>query len=202
MKKPDNNDYNAIWDLFIAEGNQEALGMIYFSHYDLLYNFGLKYTSDKQIIEDAIQDIFSYFLRIGSKMPPVKNLRAFLLQSFRNRLLFDLKRRNRLNTRDQFKEKSIPGHEPEVHKVFEQEWCNNLGKTIAKCMELLSKKQKEAIFLRFQSELSYDEIAVILGITVDSCYKLVYRSLKELRIEFERLEEGSKQMMNILLGKD
>jgi hypothetical protein len=62
MKKwQENNDYTAIWESFIATGNKEGIGMIYFGHYDLLYNFGLKYTNDIQIIEDSIQNIFSYF---------------------------------------------------------------------------------------------------------------------------------------------
>ena len=201
MRKSEIKDYNAVWSLFIADGNQEALGLIYFSHYDLLYNFGLQYTNDNQIIEDAIQDIFSYFLKSAGNLSPVKNLKAFLLQSFRHQLIFNLKIRNRFNSSNELQENKLEGHEPEVDGVFEKEWSNRLGKTIRKCIEKLSEKQKEAIFLRFQSELSYDEIATILGITVDSCYKLVYRSLKELRQEVERLEKGSKHLMGILLGK-
>ena len=201
MKKSENKDYTVVWNLFIADCDQEALGMIYFSHYDLLYNFGLRLTNDNQIIEDAIQDVFSYFLKSSGTLLPVKNLKAFLLQSFRHQLIFNLKKRNRLNSSDELFENKVVGHEPEVDDVFEEEWNNSLGKTIRKCMERLSNKQKEAIFLRFQSELSYDEIAVILGITVDSCYKLVYRSLKELRQEVERLEKGSKHLMGILLGR-
>jgi len=201
VRKTENKDYNLVWNLFVAESNQEALGMIYFSHYDLLYNYGLRFTKDNQMIEDAIQDVFSYFLKSAGTLSPVKNLKAFLLQSFRHQLILDLKKRNRLNSSDDLTENKVEGHEPEVEDVFEEEWSDRLGKTITKCMERLSKKQKEAIFLRFQSELSYDEIAVLLGITVDSCYKLVYRSLKELRQEVEQLEKGSKHLMGILLGR-
>ena len=198
VKKSEDKDYSAVWTFFITDGNQEALGMIYFSHYDLLYNFGLRYTKDNQIIEDAIQDVFSYFLKSAGKLMPVKNLRAFLLQSFRHQLIFNLKIRDRFNSSNKLNKNRVEGHEPEVERVFEKEWNNRLGNTISKCIEKLSEKQKEAIFLRFQSELSYDEMAVILEITVDSCYKLVYRSLKELRQEVERLEKGSKHLMGAI----
>ena len=201
MKKSENKDYTVVWNLFIADCDQEALGMIYFSHYDLLYNFGLRLTNDNQIIEDAIQDVFSYFLKSSGTLLPVKNLKAFLLQSFRHQLIFNLKKRNRLNSSNELPENKVEGHEPEVNEVFEEEWTNSLGKMITKCIEQLSKTQREAIFLRFHSELSYEEIAAILGITVDSCYKLVYRSLKELRQEVERLEKGSKHLMGMLLGR-
>ena len=78
MNKPDNTDYKVIWEMFIANGNKEALGLIYYSHYDLLYSFGLKYTKDSQLIEDSIQNIFSYFLKSVSHLMPVYNLRAYL----------------------------------------------------------------------------------------------------------------------------
>ena len=188
MKTQDNNDYRAIWDSFIVNGNQEAIGMIYYGHYDLLYNFGLKYTRDVQIIEDSIQNIFGYFLKSGSKLSPVKNFRGFLLQSFRHQLLSDIKKRNRVFRLNNFKGENSDCHEPEVNEIFEREWSRRLRLKLGICMEHLTVKQKEILYLRFQCELSYDEIAAMLDITVDSCYKLVYRSLKELRLDLEKLE--------------
>ncbi|MCK9412648.1 MAG: sigma-70 family RNA polymerase sigma factor [Prolixibacteraceae bacterium] len=186
MKSQDNNDYQVIWGSFIANGNQEAIGMIYFGHYDLLYNFGLKYTCDVQIIEDAIQNIFSYFLKSGSKLSPAKNLRGYLLQSFRHQLLLDIKKRNRTFHLNNVKGENSDRHEPEVNEIFEQEWSSRLMQKLRICMEHLTEKQKEILYLRFQCELSYAEIAIILDIAVDSCQKLVYRSLKELRVDLEK----------------
>lgn len=201
MIKPEKHDYEVIWDLFIADGNQEALGVIYFSHYNLLYNFGLKYTNDVQMIEDAIQDIFSYLLKSGRHLSPVINLKAYLLQSFRHRLMFDLKKKNRFISSNQFSKFVVEHQEPEVNEIFEQEWSSRLGQTISKCIERLSERQKEVIFLRFQSELSYNEIALMLDITVDSCYKLVHRSLKEIRVELERMQITSKYLMLFFIGR-
>lgn len=198
---PDKHDYEVVWDLFIADGNQEALGVIYFSHYNLLYNFGLKYTNDVHTIEDAIQDIFSYLLKSGRRLSPVINLKAYLLQSFRHRLMFDLKKKNRFIISNQFSRDAIECQEPEVNEIFEQEWGSQLGQTISKCIERLTEKQKEVIFLRFQSELSYNEIALMLDISVDSCYKLVYRSLKEIRVELERMQITSKFLILFFLEK-
>ncbi len=188
MKKQDNSDYRAIWDSFIANGNQEAIGVIYFGHYDLLYNFGLKYTRDVQIIEDAIQNIFGYFLKSGSKLPPVRNFRGFLLQSFRHQLLFDINKRDRVIYLNNLKCENSDCHEPEVNEVFEREWSSRVRQKLGICLEHLTEKQKEILYLRFQCELSYAEIATMLDIAVDSCYKLVYRSLMELRVDLEKLE--------------
>ncbi|MCK9412563.1 MAG: sigma-70 family RNA polymerase sigma factor [Prolixibacteraceae bacterium] len=201
MKKQDNNDYHAIWESFITNGNHEAIGMIYFGHYDLLYNFGLKYTKDVQVIEDAIQNTFGYFLKTGRKLSPVTNLRSFLLQSFRHRLLLELKRRSRIFHMHAIEAKNVGSHEPEVNEKIEQEWSSWLGKKISKCMERLTGKQKEILYLRFQCDLSYAEIASMLDITVDSCYKMTYRSLKELREDIEELESIGHRLIMFFMIK-
>jgi RNA polymerase sigma factor (sigma-70 family) len=202
MKKwQENTDYTAIWESFIATGDKEAIGMIYFGHYDLLYNFGLKYTNDIQIIEDAIQNIFSYFLKSGDKLSSVKNLRGYLLQSFRHQLLLDLKKRNKVSHLNRNSLENNDSHEPEVNEVYEKEWSNLRLQKLDKCMEHLSKKQKEVLFLRFKCELSYTEISDILGIAVDSCQKLVYRSLKALREDLEKLDGISNRLILFLIYK-
>jgi RNA polymerase sigma factor (sigma-70 family) len=184
----ENIDYPAIWESFVATGDKEAIGMIYFGHYDLLYNFGLKYTVDIQIIEDAIQNVFSYFLKSGGNLSPVKNLRGYLLQSFRHQLLLDLKKRNKAYQLNNLKGENADYHEPEVNEVYENEWSNLRLQKLDQCMEHLTKKQKEILYLRFQGRLSYAEIAVMLDIAVDSCQKMVYRTLKRLREDLEKLD--------------
>jgi len=190
MKKwQENNDYPANWESFIATGNKEAIGTVYFGHYDLLYNFGLKYTNDNQIIEDAIQNIFSYFLKTGGNLSPVKNLRGYLLQSFRHQLFLDLKKSNIVSHLKKNSQEKEDSHEPEVDEVYENEWSTLRIQRLDRCMEHLSKKQKEVLYLRFKCDLSYTEISDILGIAVDSCQKLVYRSLKALREDLEKIED-------------
>lgn len=139
MKRQNNSDYHAIWESFITNGNQEAaIGLIYFDNYDLLYNFGLKYTNDAQIIEDAIQNIFCYFLKSGSKLSPVKNLRGYLFQSFRHQLLLNIKRRGRIYQLNNFTRGKLEYHEPEVYETYEQEWRSRLQQKLDKCMNLLA----------------------------------------------------------------
>jgi RNA polymerase sigma factor (sigma-70 family) len=48
-------------------------------------------------------------------------------------------------------------------------------------MNSLSARQKEVIYLRYFEELSYDEIASIMHISVKATYKLSARALDSLR---------------------
>ena len=166
-----------------------------------MYNFGLKYTNDIQIIEDSIQNIFSYFLKSGDNLSSVKFLRGYLLQSFRHQLLLDLKKRNKVSHLNRNSLENNDSHEPEVNEVYENEWNIRIRQKLGKCMEHLTEKQKEILYLRFQGKLSYAEIAVILGIAVDSCQKLVYRTLKLLREDLEKLDGIGNRLILFFIHK-
>ncbi len=74
------NDLNKMWDNFRLDGSQEALSLIYYEHFDYLYDFAIKYTPDHTLIEDCIQNVFGYILKKRKKLNPVSNLRFYLLQ--------------------------------------------------------------------------------------------------------------------------
>jgi RNA polymerase sigma factor (sigma-70 family) len=52
---------------------------------------------------------------------------------------------------------------------------------LAEGMKKLTKKQQEALSLKFEHNLSYPEIADTLNISVESTRTMIYRALKELR---------------------
>ena len=54
-------------------------------------------------------------------------------------------------------------------------------KIIKDVLNKLPARQQEIIFLRFYDGLSYEEIADIMGINVNSTYKLLYKALESLK---------------------
>jgi len=48
-------------------------------------------------------------------------------------------------------------------------------------MAQLPARQREVIFLKYYNNLSYEEIAGIMGIEQDSVYKLTYKALEKLQ---------------------
>ena len=51
-------------------------------------------------------------------------------------------------------------------------------------IETLPARQQEIIFLRFYEELSYEEIAGVMSISINSAYKLLYKALDNLQNTF------------------
>lgn len=186
MNTSTNIDNSTTWELFISKGSNEAFSRMYYCHYDMLYYGGLKYTSDIQIVEDSIQNVFVYLLKNRDKLKSVTNVRGYLLKSFRRQLFLDLKKQKKLFFPDQLVEMQFDYFNGTEQFIFEKEDDNELRSALEKSLSKLSDRQKEIIYLRIDCELSYEEISDILEISVDSCYKSVYRSIKTIKADIEQ----------------
>lgn len=67
-----------------ANGNfLEVLELSYKTHYNLLFNYGLKFINDPALIEDLIQDIFVKLCKRGNA-DDINDLKVYLLRALRN----------------------------------------------------------------------------------------------------------------------
>lgn len=79
--------------------------------------------------------------------------------------------------------------EPEYsieHNIIEEEQNRELSEKLKKIIQQLPARQKEALYLRFNESMEYDEISRILNISVESARKQVYRALKTVREIMEK----------------
>lgn len=190
-----NNSRTDDWNRFIQEGNLDALSRVYYSSYDLLFNYGLRLTPDKQLIEDAIQNIFLSVIKSRKSMGDVKNPTGYLVSSFRHQLFADINKQSKTVlpgdfSDDQFDYFKSPDLEPSDKEKFEL-----LHSAVKECIARLTPKQQEILFLRFETGISYEEISTLLRISVESCYKSVYRSVRIVRDEVAKLSNGGKELI-------
>ena len=170
------------WDGFI-KGDKEAFSSIYRKSMDDLYSYGLSKTSNTYLVEDTIQDVFIRLFKKRHLLNPEKNLEAYLFRSFRNMLIESLRERSR---KDDFVYK-YSATDAEVafenieDTIIQTEESEKYFKLIDKCMDSLSNRQREAIYLKYTNDFSYEEIAEILDIDVASSRTLIYRSIKRIR---------------------
>ncbi len=201
MKIPLSKNYAALWDSFIIYDDQEALSSIYFDHYDLLFNFGLKHTTDKQIIEDSIQNAFSYFLKVRRKLGPVKNVSGYLFISFRRQLLFDLQKQKKSLLKTKLPDGNFEYFTNPEQDLSNLDYENQLRAVVRECISKLSPKQQEIIYLKFECDLSYEDISGMLEITIESCHKSIYRSIKAIRAEAQKIQKLEERFVLFFLNK-
>jgi RNA polymerase sigma factor (sigma-70 family) len=186
---------NKSWSLFLRDGNEDALSHIYADNYDLLYDYGLRFTSNIHIVEDAIQDMYINLIKYRKNIGLVKNLQGYLICAFRRQLFLDLNKQKVLISTEQMPEgffDYFKSSDSDSHEKEEKEFLHSI---VVECISKLTDKQKEIIYLKFEREIEYEEIAVILNISVESCYKSIYRSLKSIRCSAEKVILNNNKMV-------
>jgi RNA polymerase sigma factor (sigma-70 family) len=187
MKVLKNNEQVEYWNKFILDGNLDSLSQVYFHYYDQLFTYGLKLTLDKQVVEDTIQNVFLNFVKFRKNIGDVKNLTGYLVSTFRRQLFLDINSQSKTVLTGQIPEGQFDYFKSPDDEILEKENLERLHLTIRECIGKLTAKQQEIIFLRFESGISYEEISAMLDISVESCYKSVYRSVKLIRSEAEKI---------------
>jgi RNA polymerase sigma factor (sigma-70 family) len=71
--------------------------------------------------------------------------------------------------------------------MIESEHSQQMKIKLEKALDNLTNRQREAVFLRFFEELTYEEVARLMQITIKALYKIIARALENLREAFRSL---------------
>ncbi len=74
-----------LWESF-RKGDKEAFAALFREHYATLFRFGSKFSTDTELLEDAIQELFIELWQAKSRAP-VLSVKAYLLKSLKYKLL-------------------------------------------------------------------------------------------------------------------
>lgn len=159
----------------IKQGNIAVYSETYVIYYKKLYNYGKKLTDNTALIEDAIQAIFIKLWKDRQKLSSVYAPNSYIFYSFRNYILKEKQRLQKKGLLVQEEEFAVD------HFILCKEATLVLNKRLQHALEKLTSRQREAIFLRFYEGLSYEEVAQIMNISVKGTYKLIARSLLNLK---------------------
>lgn len=169
-----------IWDKF-KEGDDDALNLIYFENFSKLYHYGLKFSGNHTVIEDALQDMFTDLVRNRSTLSSVENIRFYLLKSFKRRLIRQLQKEYRYNLTREHDEINFEITYSVESDLISSENRDLRLKALHQAIAGLTPRQKEAIFLRFTEELEYNQIAEIMQMSVEACRNIIFRAVKALK---------------------
>ncbi|MDX9881586.1 MAG: sigma-70 family RNA polymerase sigma factor [Prolixibacteraceae bacterium] len=168
-----------VWNNF-REGDDSSLSLIYSRYAKSLYRYGLKFTGNRDIIEDVVHDLFVDLIRNRKTIGETSNIQFYLLKSFRRKLVRQLRGEMRYSDGPSTETNFDVHYSAETGFISEETRDIRL-KRLNEAVQQLSPRQKEAIYLKFQKELAYGEISELLGMGTEACRNLVYRAIKSLR---------------------
>ncbi len=180
-----NNDV-LLWQAF-KKGDSSAFEQLYKKYFKDLGRYGLRLNPDKDLVEDAIQDVFIDLWRRKEFLSDVENVKLYLYRATRNQF-------NRTIQKDIFEGSEdinnfldYLGTLSSEQESIENESNQIRTRSIQNAMNNLSNRQAEAIHLRFYQGLSLDAIALIMKIQKQVVKNLLSKSYIILKISLKNL---------------
>jgi RNA polymerase sigma factor (sigma-70 family) len=160
-------------------GDHLALDTIVKRHYNLLYQYGCKFSRDAALVKDCIQDMFLYIWQKRHAIQETPSVEHYLMKALRRRLERALTKTG-ATAEIGFLDIQDSGATPD-DKIIQQEQKTALAGKIKQCISQLSKRQQEIIYLRFYLNASANDIADIMQLNRQSVYNLLHDALNKLR---------------------
>ena len=176
------NDESEMASLLVAfqSGDTKAFSKLYDLNVHVLFNYGCKLTTDKELLKDCIHDVFVKIYTKKSELSHVENLRSYLFISLKNKLCDEI--RKRIYVSDAEVEELNPISQDDVENSYlirEREQVNN--HLVRRLLDQLSPRQREALTLYYIEERKYEDICEIMNMNYQSVRNLMHRGLSKLK---------------------
>lgn len=182
------------WLNFIR-GDEKAFAALYSEYIDDLYAFGIKYHADKETVLDCIHDLFVNIFN-NPKIAQEVEVKFYLFSSLRRRLFKAKKEKDRYES-SLLLEDLLSISSQELELIKQESEAINIQR-INKQIESLPKRQREVLFLKYYMDFSYDQIASIMQVSVESCRTLSYRAINRLKNELSTAEIATLMFVHFL----
>jgi RNA polymerase sigma factor (sigma-70 family) len=174
-------DEVAIWDQFRA-GDQKAFTALYQHFVQPLYSYSMGVTNDKELIKDCLHDLFVELWRNHATIGPTTSVKYYLMASIKRKLVrhMETQMKNHVHHTNYMMDFSEADYSQESILIkYEEEIRTN--KQLANCLNMLSKRQREAISLRFFQNMDTDQISDSMKINPQSVYNLIFGALRVMK---------------------
>lgn len=161
----------------IRGGDRAAFEQLFRAYYGRLADYVVRLVESPDAAEDVVQGMFIALWTRRESLPDVDALPAYLHRAVRNRALNHL-RDQRRSVGSSSTTEDEPGIEPSVETELH---VADLDTALQRALASLAPRTREVFLLSRQHELTYQQIASTLGISVKTVETLMGRALRALR---------------------
>ena len=163
------------------QGDQNAFMSLYDMYAEMLLNYGLCITSDKELVKDCVQDVFIKLISKSQDLQVTK-VTSYLLISLRNRLLDEFRRKNYMTETavEDIRISSTTVEDVENSYILDESSLNNVRK-VQILMDEMTPRQRQVFTLYYIEQRKYEDICDIMQMNYHSVRNLVHRGMLKLR---------------------
>lgn len=167
-------------DAALSRGDRRRAFSLLMTRYgDQVLRYAVAVTGDVEQAEEVRQQVFVEVYRDLPTFASRAPVRGWLFAIVRHRCLDTTKGLRRWGLR--YKNERTPESEIDDARPGDQIDVRRMAKMLEYCLTKLAPAAREAILLRYQQELSYDEAAVVTGERPGTLQQRVARALPKLR---------------------
>lgn len=166
-----------------CNGDKIAFGALMLSRYQPLFQYGTRISKDHDLIKDCIQDLFLDFWERKEAYASITSPKSYLFQALRNNLVRKTKKSKLQTDSETFNNLFSDYTDPETDLIYSETLDNTKSKML-QVLNQLPNRQKEALYLKYYENLTYEEIASIMGLKRQAVANYLHYGLSKLKILF------------------
>jgi RNA polymerase sigma-70 factor, ECF subfamily len=181
----------------VQAGEPAALDEVLKSYWPLLVAYADRFLHDPDAAEDLVQEVFLRFWERRGEWTASERLSSFLYRITRNLALNECRR---LRIRLRWLERRRRDETPRVITPIHDLEFTELGIAVEKAIEALPPRRREVFVLARLHDLSYSEIAEVMGISPQTVANQMSAALADLRQSLKPFVDGPSPATSTLLS--
>lgn len=174
-----------LWQDFLA-GDVRAFEKLMSDNFRLLFRYGSKFSRDRELVKDSIQDLFLVLWEKRENLNPDAAVKPYLMASLRRLMHRHTSSRTWVGGDALQQEDDYFDIEFSVEETYiaNEATAVRTGQ-LQKLMNALPRRQKEVVYLKFFQELTRDQIAEVMAISPQTVSNLLQIAIRHLKTHWK-----------------
>lgn len=171
--------------ILIKKRDKEAFTVVYQKYHAYLYALALRYLKNSELAEDAVQHVFVKLWEKSKDIDIGVNLKNFLYTMTKNHILNQFRDNKKIISLNYMSDQMDVSFESEFSSILDEIELSDLLK---KGVEKLPPQKREICNLKMEGNISNQEIAEKMNISIHTVKSHYQESIKMLRAYFKKIK--------------
>lgn len=168
----------------IEQGDEEAFTIVYERYHKLLYVLSYRYLMSAEMAEDAVQHIFTRLWEFRSELQVGISLKNYLFTMTKNHILNLIRNENNALAKNYEMAQAVSDSEDNLIENLEKKELMSL---FYKALDMLPPQKRDICLMKVRDELTNQEIADKLKLSINTIKTHYSDALKLLRVSLGKM---------------
>src|SRR6185295_993252 len=166
----------------LQNNDEEALASLMDIYYSDLYNYASRFTKSDELIKDCIQEVFISLWQRREMADTILSPKYYFIRAIKNKVLKAVHRTMQRGASSDLLDEYDFFHEFSIEQIIiDKQVSEEKAVKLRRIVALLSKRQKEIIYLKYYQHLDHGQIAELMNVSRQSVYNLLHETIHKLR---------------------